>query len=54
MTLAVTGDTEQANPTAELKLLSDVIVIIDVVEAPAVVVADAGKALKLKSFTLKA
>jgi hypothetical protein len=49
VTVAFTGTIAQVNPTAELKLLSDVTVIVDVVEFPAAVVAEAGEALRLKS-----
>ena len=49
VTVELTGEIPQVNPTAELKLLMDVTVIVDVVELPAVVVADAGNALMLKS-----
>jgi hypothetical protein len=49
VTVALTGEMPQVNPTAELKLLIDVIVITEVVEFPTVVVAEAGVALILKS-----
>jgi hypothetical protein len=49
VTVALTGEMPQVNPTAELKLLSDVTVIVEVVLFPATVVAEAGDALMLKS-----
>jgi hypothetical protein len=49
VTVALTGEIPQVNPTAELKLLSEVTVIVAVVEFPIVVVAEAGEALMLKS-----
>jgi len=54
VTVALAGEIEQANTTAKLKLLSDVTVIVEVVELPAAVVAETGEALKLKSFTVNA
>jgi hypothetical protein len=53
VTVAFTGEIAQASATARLKLLSDVTVIVEVVEFPAAVVAEAGEADKLKSFTVK-
>jgi hypothetical protein len=43
--VAETGAIVQVNATAELKLLTEVTVMVDVVLFPAVVVADAGDAL---------
>ena len=40
---------EQVNPTAPLKLFTDVTVIVEVVELPTTVVAEAGDALIVKS-----
>jgi hypothetical protein len=54
VTEAFTGTVAQVNPTAELKLLTEVTVIVEVVLLPAIVVAVAGDALKLKSFTVNA
>jgi hypothetical protein len=54
VTVELKGVIAQVNPTAELKPLSDVTVIVDVVEFPAAVVAETGEALKLKSFTVNA
>jgi hypothetical protein len=48
-TVALTGVIAQVKPTAELKLLTDVTVIVEAVEFPAVVVAEAGDALIVKS-----
>jgi hypothetical protein len=42
VTVGVTGDTEQVNATAELKLFNEVTVIVEFVLFPAAVVADAG------------
>lgn len=47
--VALTGVMAQVKPTAELKLLTDVTVIVEAVEFPAVVVAEAGDALIVKS-----
>jgi hypothetical protein len=52
VTVALVGDMEQDKATAELKLLIDVTVIVEVVELPAAVVADTGDADKLKSLTV--
>lgn len=52
VTVALTGATAQDKLTAELKLLRDVTVIVEVVIFPATVVADTGRALKLKSLTV--
>jgi hypothetical protein len=54
VTVEFTGAIEQVNPTAELKPFKDVTVIVDAVLFPAIVVAKAGEALKLKSFTVNA
>jgi hypothetical protein len=54
VTVELKGVIAQVNPTAELKPLSDVTVIVDVVEFPAAVVTETGEALKLKSFTVNA
>jgi hypothetical protein len=54
VTVAFTGAIAQVKATAELKLFKDVTVIVEVVEFPIVVVADAGEALKLKSYTVNA
>ena len=44
-TVGVTGEIEQVNPTAALKLLSEVTVIVEVVVLfPTTVVAEAGEA----------
>ena len=51
VTVAFTGAFVQVNATAELKLFNEVTVIVEVVEFPAVVVADVGNAVKAKSFT---
>ena len=48
--VGVAGEMAQVNPTPELKLFIEVTVIVEVVEFPIVVVANAGAALKLKSF----
>ena len=52
VTVAFTGEIEQVSATARLKLLTDVTVIVEVVELPAAVVAEAGDVLRLKSFTV--
>jgi hypothetical protein len=54
VTVAFTGAIAQVNATAELKLFNEVTVIVEVVLLPAAVVADAGEAVKLKSFTVNA
>jgi hypothetical protein len=54
VTAVVAGDTEQVSPTAELKPLTEVTLIVEVVEFPADVVAEAGDAESVKSFTVKA
>ena len=54
VTVAFTGVIAQVKATAELKLFNDVTVIVEVVEFPAAVVAEAGEADKLKSFTVNA
>jgi hypothetical protein len=51
VTVGFTGVIAQVNATAELKLLSEVTVIVELVEFPAAVVAETGDAVKLKSFT---
>jgi hypothetical protein len=52
VTVAFTGAIAQVNPTAELKPLSEVTVILEDPPFPAITVAEAGEALKLKSFTV--
>lgn len=54
VTAGLTGFTEQLNTTAELNPLKEVTVIVEVVEFPAEVAAEAGEADKLKSFTVSA
>jgi hypothetical protein len=54
VTVAFTGAIAQVKATAELKLLSEVTVMVEVVLFPAAVVADTGDAVKLKSFTVNA
>ena len=54
VTVAFTGEVAQDSATAELKLLSDVTVMVEVVELPAAVVAETGDADKEKSFTVRA
>jgi hypothetical protein len=54
VTVTLVGEMPQVNPTAELKLLNEVTVMVAVVELPAGVVAEAGETLKLKSFTVNA
>lgn len=49
VTAAVAGEMPQVKLTAALKLLIEVSVMIDVVEFPTVVVAEAGEATRLKS-----
>ena len=49
VTVELTGEITQASATAELKLLRDVTVIVELVEFPTVVVAEAGFAVMLKS-----
>jgi hypothetical protein len=49
VTAALTGEIAHVNPTAALKLFTDVTVIVEVVEFPTVVVAAAGAAVRLKS-----
>ena len=48
-TVALTGAIAQLNPTAALKLFTDVTVIVELVLFPALVVAETGAELKLKS-----
>ena len=52
VTVALAGAVAQVSPTAELKLLNEVTVIVDVVPIPAIVVAETGAALKLKLLTV--
>jgi hypothetical protein len=52
VTVAFTGAIEQESATEALKLLIEVIVIVEVVELPMLVVAETGEALKLKLFTV--
>ena len=47
VTAALTGTIEQERVTAELKLFADKTEIVEVVELPAMVVAEAGDALRL-------
>jgi hypothetical protein len=54
VTEAFTGTVAQVNPTAELKLFNENMVMVEVVLFPAIVVADTGVALKLKSLTVNA
>ena len=54
VTVALTGEIAQVNATAELKLLNDVTVIVEVPPFPTIAVAEIGDALKLKSFTVNA
>jgi hypothetical protein len=54
VTVELKGVIAQVNPTAELKLLNEVTVIVEVVLFPAAVVAETGDTLKLKSFTVNA
>ena len=49
VTVTETGEIAQVNPTAELKPLSEVTEIVEVVKFPIVVVAEAGTAVMLKS-----
>jgi hypothetical protein len=51
VTVEFTGAIAQVNATAELKLLSEVTVIVEAFEFPATVVADTGDAVTLKLFT---
>ena len=48
--VALVGEIVQVNPTAALKLFTDVTVIVELVVFPTVVVAEAGDAVKLKKF----
>ena len=50
VTVAVTGATAQVKVTAALKAFNEVTVIVEVVEFPIVVVAEAGEADNPKSF----
>lgn len=52
VTVAFTGALAQERATAELKLLKDATVIVEVVEFPTVVAAEAGEAVKVKSPTV--
>jgi hypothetical protein len=54
VTVEFTGAIAQVNATAELNPLREVTVIVEVVKFPAMVIAETGDALKLKSFTVKA
>jgi hypothetical protein len=49
VTEAFTGAIAQVNPTAALKLFTDVTVMVELVEFPTVVVTATGVALRLKS-----
>lgn len=51
LTVALTGAIEQAKPTAELKPFNDDTVMVEAVLFPAIVVAVAGVAVRLKLFT---
>jgi hypothetical protein len=53
VTVGVTGDTEQLNDTAELKLLNELMVTVEFVLFPAAVVPEAGFAVNPKSLTIK-
>lgn len=52
VTVAFTGAIAQVNDTAELKLLRDVTVVVELMESPATTVPAAGETLKLKLFTM--
>lgn len=52
VTVEFTGRIAQVNATAELKLFWEVTVMVEEVLFPAIVVADAGVELRLKSFTV--
>ena len=54
VTVAFTGVIAQDKPTVALKLFNEVTAINEVVEFPAAVVAEAGAAVILKSFTVNA
>jgi hypothetical protein len=54
VTVALTGAIEQVNATAELNPLNEVTVILEVPPFPAMTVAVAGTAARLKSFNVKA
>ena len=47
--VALVGEIAQVKPTAALKLLTEVTVMVELVEFPTVVVAEAGVAVMLKS-----
>ena len=52
VTVELIGAIAQVNVTAALKAFNEVTVIVDAVEFPIVVIADAGDADKLKSITV--
>ena len=52
VTVAFTGAIEQVKAAAELKLLRDVTVTVELIESPATTVPAAGDALRLKLFTI--
>jgi len=52
--VALVGETAKVSATAELKLLNDVTVIVEVPPFPAMAVAVVGDALIVKSFTVNA
>ena len=54
VTVELTGELAQVSVTAELKLFTEVTVIVELVEFPIVVVAETGDAVTLKLFTVKA
>ena len=52
VTVGVTGEIAQLNPTAELNPFREVTVTVEVVEFPADVVAEEGDTAKLKAFNV--
>jgi hypothetical protein len=54
VTVAFTGAIVQVSATAALKAFNELTVIVEVVEFPTVVVAEAGVAVTLKLFTVRA
>ena len=52
-TVAVAGEMPQLKVTTELKLFSEVTLIVDVVESPAITIPETGEAPKLKSLTIR-
>ena len=53
VTVAFTGEIAQLNATARLKPFSDVTVMFELPLFPIIIVAEAGEALKLKSFKVR-